>query len=118
MKYGALFGWGIVIYAVMFLLWSAFVTYGFVSGAAPRLVGLLILIALALLAGRSLGFASWRDILPYSFTWGVMMSLIDAVMSAPVTGWAMYADWNIWFGYSLVVLAPLFAPYIPRFLGK
>ncbi len=112
MKYGALFGWGIVIYAIMFLLWSGFVTYGFVDGLAPRIIGLLALIATTLIAGRSLRFQAWSDILPYSFLWAVIMGLFDAVFSVPYSGWQLYLDWNVWFGYALVAIVPLFSPYL------
>src|SRR3989338_1984514 len=75
-RIGALLGWGVVIYAVMFLLWSAFVTYGFVEGMAPRILGLVILVALAITAGRSLKANSWHDIIPYSICWGLIRSEI------------------------------------------
>ena len=112
MKYGLLFGWGIVIYAVMFLLWSGFITYGFVEGFAPRATGLLVLIATVLLAGSSLRFHTWSDILPYSVIWAITMALLDAVFSVPYTGWQLYFDWNIWFGYAMVAIVPLFSPYV------
>lgn len=111
MKYGYLFGAGIVIYALMSLLWSGFVTYGFIEGLAPRIISLLALIAFALVAGRSLRLNSWSDILPYSLAWAVMVGLLDAVFSVPYTGWQLYFDWNIWFGYAVVAIAPLFAPF-------
>ncbi|RJQ33917.1 hypothetical protein C4556_03640 [Candidatus Parcubacteria bacterium] len=112
MKYGALLGWGVVIYALMFLLWSGFVTYGFISGMAPRATALLVLIAIAAIAGASLRLNSWSDILPYSLAWGIMMALLDGVFSVPYTGWQLYFDLNVWFGYAVVVVAPLFAPYL------
>lgn len=114
LKLGALLGWGVAIYAVMFLLWSMFVTYGFVNGIAPRALGFLALVATAIIAGRSLHASSWRDILPYSFSWGIMMVILDGVMSGLLTGWQVFVDWNVWFGYAVVVVAPLFALY-PRF---
>jgi len=114
MKYGALLGWGITMYAIMFLLWSGFVLYGFVEGILPRLVSLVVLMAIALYAGRSLRFASWRDILPYSIAWLIVVALLDIVFSVPFTGWALFSDWNVWVGYSLIVLVPLFAPRLRR----
>jgi len=111
-KYGLLIGWGIVIYAVMFLLWSGFVTYGFVDGFAPRILGLLVLIVTALIAGNSLRFNTWRDILPFSLTWGITVAALDGVFGVPLSGWQLYADWNVWFGYALVVIVPLFSPFI------
>lgn len=114
LKLGLLFGWGIVIYAVMFLLWSAFVTYGFVLGWAPRVIGLLVLIITTVAAGRTLRANSWHDILPYSLSWGVMMALLDGLMSVPLAGWQVFADWNVWFGYAVVAVGPFLALY-PRF---
>ena len=114
LKIGELWCWGIAIYAVMFLLWSAFLTYGFVDGFAPRTLGLLVLVVTTVVAGRSLRASSWHDILPYSLSWAVIMAVFDGVMSVPFVGWEMYADWSLWLGYSVVVLGPLLALY-PRF---
>jgi hypothetical protein len=113
-KIGAFFGWGVMIYAVMFLLWSAFVTYGFVVGWVPRAVGLLVLVVVAMAAGRSLRANSWHDILPYSLAWGIMMAILDGVMSIPLIGWRVFSDPNVWFGYAVVIVAPLLTLY-PRF---
>ena len=113
-RIGLLFGWGAVIYAVMFLAWSAFVTYGFVEGLAPRVLGLVILVALAVIAGHSLRAHSWHDILPYSVCWGIIIAVFDILMSVPFGGWQIFFDWNVWFGYGVVVFAPLLALY-PKF---
>lgn len=114
MRFGALFGWGIVIYAIIFLLWSGFVLYGYGDGVIPRIVGLCVLIVLSLLAGRSLRFHLWRDIVPYSIAWTVVVILLDIVFSVPFTGWALFADWNVWVGYSMILFVPLFAPLMRR----
>lgn len=112
MKFGLLFGWGIAIYAVMFLVWSGFVTYGFVDGMAPKIVSLLILIGVTVIAGQSLRFHSWSDILPYSILWVVMMAILDGIFSVPYSGFALYLDPNIWFGYAIVLIAPLLSPHL------
>src|SRR3989344_6245338 len=106
-RVGSLLGWGVVIYALMYLLWSAFVTYGFIDGLLPRVVGFVVLVIVCIIAGRSLHAHSWRDVLPYSFAWGIMMAALDVVMSVPFAGWEVYADPNVWFGYAVVVVAPL-----------
>lgn len=112
MKYFSIVGWGIAIYAIMSLMWSGFITHGFVEGLAPRIVGMVVLIGLALYAGSSLRLGQWSDILPYSIGWAVMMGILDAIFSVPYVGWQLYADLNVWFGYILVLVAPLFAPYL------
>lgn len=107
-------GWGIVIYAIMYLVWNGFVLYGFVDGILPRAASLIVLIALSLIAGRSLKRHSAMDILPYSFIWVVIIALFDALYTVPYAGWGMYADWNLWVGYALVLLVPLTVPYFAR----
>lgn len=104
-------GWGIAIYAIMFLVWSVFVTYGFVEGVFPRIAGLLTLVAVTLIAGRSLRAPTWKDVLPYAAAWAVIIILCDMLLSVPFTGWQLFADWNVWVGYALALLVPLFAPY-------
>ncbi|OGG53203.1 hypothetical protein A2851_02740 [Candidatus Kaiserbacteria bacterium RIFCSPHIGHO2_01_FULL_53_29] len=111
MRYGALLGWGIVIYAVMALAWSGFGIYGLAGTIASRVLELLVLIIVATIAGRSLRFHSWNDILPYSVSWAILIGLLDAVYNVPFGGWEIYADWNLWVGYTLVVLVPLLAPF-------
>lgn len=114
MKYGALVGWGIVIYAVMSLAWSGLAIYGFTGGILPRIVELLVLLVVATVAGRSLKFRSWKDVVPYSIGWALIAILLDGIFSVPLTGWRIYADWNIWFGYALLVLVPLIAPFLRK----
>lgn len=109
MKYGALLGWGICIYAVLFLLWSGFMLYGYTTGLVPRLAGLAVLISLALLAGKSLRYASWKDIAPYSLAWTIEIVVLDMIFSVPFAGWALFADWNVWVGYLMVLFVPLLA---------
>lgn|SRR3989344_2635066 len=120
MHYGKLFGWGVVIYALMFLLWSGFVTYGFIEGIVPRITGLLVLVGIMICAGLSLHFHRWHDILPYSFSWAFMLILLDGLFSVPYAGWQLYLDWNVWFGYAVVAVVPLFAPFFrfERFSGR
>lgn len=101
-----------MIYALMFLLWSGFVTYGFIEGLLPRAAALAALIVIGILAGDSLRLLSWRDVLPYSVCWALMTAALDAVFSVPLAGWSMFFDWSVWLGYSLVALAPLLAPLV------
>ena len=118
MKFGALLGWGIVIYAVMSLSWSGLVIYGISETLISRIVVLCTLIIVTTIAARSLRFHLWKDILPYSFVWAVMMGLLDAIYTVPFSGWGIYADWNLWVGYGLVVVVPLLTPYLRSVPGE
>lgn len=110
MKYGALLGWGIVIYAIMALAWSGLVIYGFAGTLVSRILVLCVLIIVTTIAARTLRFHSWKDILPYSCTWAVMMGLLDAIYTVPFSGWSIFSDWNLWIGYTLVAIVPLLVP--------
>ncbi|HVU75438.1 MAG TPA: hypothetical protein VHD38_01195 [Candidatus Paceibacterota bacterium] len=102
--------WGVVIYSMMYLLWSGFLIYGF-TGAPSRIIGLVALVILSIIAGRALRLSTWKDVLPYSIAWAVLIGIFDAVFSVPYTGWYLYTDWSLWVGYGLVVVVPLLAPY-------
>jgi hypothetical protein len=117
MKYGLLIGWGIVIYAVMFLAWSGLVMYGF-DGALPRIITLLLLVVLTTIAGRSLRLHLWTDIAPYSVLWAMMMALLDTIFVVPFSGWSIYNDTGLWIGYAVVILVPLIAPKMHTLLDN
>jgi hypothetical protein len=112
MKFGKLLGWGIVIYAIMQLAWSALVVYGLAGSIMGRFVELAVLVAVALIASRTLRFHTWQDIFPYSLSWAFVVLLLDALLNVPISGWQMYGDWNLWLGYALVVVVPLVAPHV------
>jgi hypothetical protein len=114
MKYGALLGWGIGIYAVLSLVWSGFVIYNVAQGIVPRLVQLLVLVLLALIAGRSLRLNSWKDILPYSAFWALEAAALDAIYTVPFSGWALYGNYVVWLGYATLALIPLLGPLFRR----
>jgi len=103
-------GWGIVIYAIMYVASNALLIYGVSGGISGIIARLVILIVVALIAGRSLQLMSWKDILPYSFGWALIAIGLDAILTLPLSGAGMYSNWNIWIGYTLVVLLPLLAP--------
>ena len=110
-KYGALVGWGVVIYAVVTLAGSTLALYGFSGTLAALFVQLLVLIITATVAGRSLRLHQWIDILPYSLFWALIAILFDAMYNTPFFGWATYAEWKLWVAYGLVVTVPLLAPF-------
>ena len=110
MKLNASLGWGIVIYALMYLSWSALAIHG-VGGIEARIVQLLVLIVSTVFAARTLRVSVWSDVLAYSLVWVFEIFLLDIVFAVPYGGWAVFADWNMWVGYVLVALIPLIAPH-------
>jgi hypothetical protein len=110
MKYLMRLGWGVVIYAIMYLASNMLLVYGVSGGVVGIIARLVFLVAIAIIAGRSLQLASWKDILPYSFGWALIVVGLDALLTLPLSGPGIYSNWNIWIGYTLVVLLPLLAP--------
>lgn len=98
---------GVIAYAVMFLLWSAFMAYGFAEGSAPKLIGLAALVVTLMLLSKNAGLQSPMQALPYAVGWAIVIFLLDVLLSVPFTGWALFSDWNVWVGYALVVVVPL-----------
>jgi hypothetical protein len=114
MRFTSILGWGVVIYAVMSLAWSGFIIYGLARMPIAHVAQLIILILLALIAGRALQLPDWRDILPVSLGWALMMTVLDAVYSAPFGAWHIFGNWNLWVGYGIVLVVPLLAPLTRR----
>ena len=114
MHIGKLFGWGIAVYAVMYLAVAMLALYGLAPSFLARTLALIILISLATMAGLSLKRHAARDILPYSLIWTLEVMGLDGLMSMPNTGLSIYLDWNVWVGYALVLIVPLFTHYAFR----
>lgn len=107
-----LLAWGIVIYAVIYLVWSGLVIYGFSQGIVSLVIRLLALIAVTSAAGAALRLSSWRDLIPYATGWTLVVIALDAVFLVPFAGWSLFASWSVWPGYALVAIAPLLAQMV------
>jgi len=106
-RWKSLFGWGAGIYAAMFLLWSIFIKYGFVEGLLPNAISIVVLSVIVALAARSLHFTSWKDLLPYSIGWAVVVFVLDVLITVPFTGWAIFVHPRVIIGYALIIILPL-----------
>lgn len=107
MKYGAVIGWAIVIYAVMFLFCSGMVIHGYAGTTTAWLLQIISLVVVTTIAARSLHLTTWQDMILYSISWAVLVALLDAVYSVPFAGWQIYYQWPVWLGYALVALVPI-----------
>lgn len=114
MRPWSLLGWGIVIYAIISLVWTGLMEYGWTDGFLPLIAEIVTLFVVCLCAGSSLKFRTWKDILPYSIGWALIAAALDAVFVVPVSGWGFFADWNVWGGYALIAIIPLFSTMLLR----
>lgn len=113
MDLGARIGWGVIIYAIVFLMTSGMSLYGW-YGFFPSLAGLFVLLVVCVWAGLELKFRAWSDILPYSIGWALIAMALDAIFAVPSEGWGLYTQWSAWAGYALVALLPLLAIFLRR----
>ena len=91
LRFGArALGWGIAIYAVMYLLWSGLVIYGLAAGILSLVVRLLALAAVTTIAGRAVRMTDWKDLAPYTIVWAVVTIILDAIFLVPFSGWSLY----------------------------
>ena len=105
-------GWGIAIYAIMYLLWSGLVIYGLAAGVLSLVVRLVALAGVTMIAARSLHLPNWKDLVPYTISWAVAAVVLDALFLVPFSGWSLYATWSVWVGYALVAILPIL-PILP-----
>lgn len=109
-----LLGWGIGIYAVLNLVWSAIVVHGVSQHIAGRVIMIATLIALVTIAARSLRLISERDAVVYAVGWVLTAAALDAILAVPVSGWGIYGNLNLWVGYGLLFAVPLIVTAITR----
>ncbi len=100
-------GWGIVIYAIMYLVWSGLVIYGLSLGILSLALRIFTLVFITTIAARSLRLGNWKDVLAFSIGWAVIAAFLDALFLVPFSGWELYGSWSVWIGYALVAIVPL-----------
>lgn len=113
-------GWGIVIYALMYLLWSGLVMYGLAAGMLSLAGRIIALACITTIAARSLHLPVWKDLCMYVIAWVAVTMILDAIFLVPFTGFAMYSDWSVWAGYALIAIFPLLtaSSVVSRFLPR
>lgn len=107
-------GWGVVLYSSMYLAWALLGAYGYAGTAVSRYGLLAVLLFSTVIATRALRMRTWRDVLPYSIIWCVVVAGIDAFFAAASGYWQQFLDPNLWVGYALVLLVPLVIPHPPK----
>ncbi len=100
-------GWGLVIYAITSLSWAGFSLYGLTQSPVASVLQLIVLVCVTTIAARSLKFAKWPDVFPYSLTWAGVVAVLDVIYRVPFFGWGYFFDWSLWVTYALIVIVPL-----------
>lgn len=100
-------GWGIVIYAIMYLAWSGMVIYGLSLGVVSLVARLSVLALITIIAVRAMRLSDPKDIVGNALVWAATAVGLDMIFLVPFSGWALYASWSVWAGYALIVVFPL-----------
>lgn len=114
MKLRALIGWGIVIYSVLYLVWTGLVIHGLSDRLIARVIVLATLATVTAIATRALRVSSERDVIPYAIGWIFVAAILDAIFAVPSAGWGIYSDWNLWVGYVLLFIVPLIVTAVSK----
>tara|TARA_B100000315_G_C14319694_1_gene470207 strand:+ start:80 stop:418 length:339 start_codon:yes stop_codon:yes gene_type:complete len=107
MNYKKLFGLGALIWISAYITASLFVAYKAVDALPAKIIIPIVIGIVAYFAGKNLKLKSIKKILPYSIGWLVIGLILDVIMTVPFTGWAIFAQWNLWVGYALILSIPL-----------
>ena len=107
MNYKKLFGFGVLIWAVAYLVATAFVAYKMGESLLAQIVITLAVIAASCFCGWALELNSVKEILKYSASWLVIAFVLDLILTVPFTGWRIFYSWELWAGYLAILLVPL-----------
>ena len=107
MNYKKLFGFGILIWAVAFLVATAFVAYEAADTLWAKAIVILAVAVIAFFAGKTLKSVSAMDALKYSTSWVAIGLILDMIVTVRFTGWEVFSAWDLWVGYALVFILPL-----------
>ena len=99
-------GWGVIIYAIMYLAWSGMVIYGFSLGIVSLVARLAVLALVTIIATRAMRLMNMKDVVGHALVWAAVAIGLDMVYLVPFSGWALYASWSVWAGYALIVVFP------------
>ncbi|MBI5071286.1 hypothetical protein HZB93_00065 [Candidatus Falkowbacteria bacterium] len=99
-------GFGAIIWALMFVIVSAFIGFKvqeslWLSIGFAIIAGVLSFIFAGYVKPKNYGLA-----LGYGFSWLVVGVILDVIVTMRFNP-AIFGDWTLWLGYGLGVLAPL-----------
>ncbi|MEM5814576.1 MAG: hypothetical protein QXD77_02060, partial [Candidatus Aenigmatarchaeota archaeon] len=109
---------GVAFYAVVFLAISAMMFTPLWGSAIQTYLNMLVGIAVAYLVASFFYFKKKpKEPLKEGFLLGLVFAVLSIVIEIPVmvygfaaqTGWAWFAQWNLWAGYALGIVACIVA---------
>ena len=108
MNYKKLIGFGALIWGTAFITMTAFVAYQMGNYVLSTAILWIVVAIVAYLCGKNLQFVSRAQALKYSASWVAVGLIMDSIFTVPFTGWTIFSAWELWLGYILVLVVPLF----------
>jgi hypothetical protein len=121
MKYKKIVGLGALIWGIAFITAAIFVAFSAIDTILAKIVVPFAVGVAAFFGGKMIDVELPKDILKYSIVWVVIGLLLDLVVTVPFTGWGIFAQWNVWLGYALILFAPLLGkrnPFMSQTPGR
>lgn len=101
-------GFGVAIWMLMFVIVSAFLAFNLYESVWVQVVIALISGMIAfVLAGHAKPVDNVAA-LSYGLVWLAVNLFLDAIITARFNPDIFCSSWSLWFGYCLILLAPLF----------
>jgi hypothetical protein len=102
-----LFGFGVLIWDVVFITEAVFQTLTILPSLITQTTFIIITIITFLLS-ENLRILSEKKIFKYGVCWAITMILLDAVVAACCLGWSSFYQYGRWINYAIVVFMPIF----------
>jgi len=91
------------------VLASVIVAFGITSDIVKDVVTTLAVLLVAFLLAKNLKIGNIKEMLKYSFCWAVIVFILNVIVIANFTDWALLYTWNMILAYLLIVAVPLLA---------
>lgn len=118
MNWKKLFGFGILLYALMFLFWSILMSFGVSDAVWAWPLALIVLAFLVHCIAHKLHTKNLGKLLGYSVGWAIIMALLDYFISMRFTGPVLFQMWETYAAYAIIVLVPLVSMHCPCHKNK
>ncbi|PIR44102.1 hypothetical protein COV23_01705 [Candidatus Wolfebacteria bacterium CG10_big_fil_rev_8_21_14_0_10_31_9] len=109
MDYKKLFGYGVLIWAVVYLVATAFVGYKLSGMLWTQIVLVIISAVFSYFLAKNLSANLVVGMLKYSFSWMIMTIILSIIFTVPFTGWIVFNSWDMWASFLVILLVPLVA---------
>lgn len=104
-----LLGYGAIIWAVAFIVASAFVGFKVTNQLIVQGITTLATVITTYFLASSLNVSEIKEIIKYAIAWVIVGLILDVIITTRYTGWSFFSRWDIWLSYILGFVVTLLA---------